>query len=61
MRRTTSMIKRVQDLLTTLRARRVERVAQEQSSEGRDAQVQAEAVRDEALMAARQAMGPNAR
>jgi hypothetical protein len=60
-RRTTSTIKRVQDLLTTLRARRVERLAQEQSSEGRDAQVRAEAVRDEALMAARQAMGPNAR
>jgi hypothetical protein len=57
-RRTTSTIKRVQDLLTTRRARRLERLAQEQSSEGRDARLRAEGARDDALMEARRAMGP---
>ena len=60
MRRTTSTIKRVQDLLTARRGRRLERVAQEQSREGREAQLRAEAARDEARLAERQALGPNA-
>jgi hypothetical protein len=53
MRRSTSTIRRVQDLLSARRERRLERTGRFQSAEARAARTEADSTRDEAFTAGR--------